>query len=80
MSGVLGSGVEGGLSGVPGGRPAKEKKNTTTTLFIRSRRKVENGSKRYILYNFLYTPKSEVPGEKEKWSEKVYKVYFFVYP
>ena len=42
--------VEGGVRAVPQNRPAKKEKNIT---FIRSRRKVENGSKRIMIIVLL---------------------------
>ncbi len=63
MSGVRGSGVEGGLRGVPGRRPAKKKKKkktTTTIIFIQSRRKVEKGPKSngFITFCIPLNPRS----------------------
>ena len=78
--GVEGAGwCEGGRA-VPQNRPAKKKeKNTTATLFINSRRKVENGRKA-LETTLLYTPKSEVPGAKWKWPETLCNPKLFVYP
>ena len=68
MSGVRGSGVEGGLRAVPRGRPAKKKKPQPSFLFNLGE-KWKKGRKG-IPDTFLYTPKSEVRGEEWKMAEK----------
>ena len=61
MSGVRGSGVEGGLRAVPRGRPAKKKNNGHIySISAKSGKRAE----KCWYQHFLYTPKSEVLGDK----------------
>ena len=81
MSGVRGSGVEGGLRAVPRGRPAKKKHNHNHHGHIYSiSAKSGKRAEKYHKWYFLYTPKSEVLGAKWKWPEKYQKWYFLYTP
>ena len=77
MSAVRGSGVEGGLRGVPGGRPAKKKKHGH--IYSISAKSGKRAEKRWK-QRFLYTPKSEALGAGWKMAEKRWKQRFLYTP
>ena len=75
MSGVRGSGVEGGLRAVPRGRSAKKK--TQRTHLFNLGEKWKKAEKRWK-QRFLYTPKSDALGAGWKMAEKRWKQRFCI--